>query len=62
MAARDANSNVRAAAADLLNAVREAGYSEPSHIDTVGRQLLDAEPKARGAVIGFPAANLKEVP
>ncbi|PUU79865.1 hypothetical protein B9Z19DRAFT_1124484 [Tuber borchii] len=61
MAARDADTNVRAAAADLLDAVREAGYLEPSDIDTVGRLLFDAEPKVRRAVVGFFVANLKDV-
>ena len=61
MAARDADTNVRAAAADLLDAVREAGYLEPSDIDTVGRLLFDSEPKVRRAVVGFFVANLKDV-
>ncbi|PUU77678.1 STAG domain-domain-containing protein [Tuber borchii] len=34
MTARDADTNVRAAAADLLDAVREAGYLEPSNYTT----------------------------
>ncbi|RPA99901.1 hypothetical protein L873DRAFT_1806070 [Choiromyces venosus 120613-1] len=61
MAARDADTNVRAAAADLLDAVREAGYLEPSDIDTVGRLLFDSEPKVRRAVVGFFVANLNDV-
>ncbi|CUS15499.1 unnamed protein product [Tuber aestivum] len=61
MAARDADTNVRAAAADLLDAVREAGYLEPSDVDTVGRLLFDSEPKVRRAVVGFFVANLKDV-
>ncbi|KAF2736048.1 STAG-domain-containing protein [Polyplosphaeria fusca] len=58
MATRDADSNVRAAAVDLLDVLREAGFLEPDDIDSIGKLIYDAEPKVRNAVVGFFAETV----
>ncbi|KAF2260154.1 STAG-domain-containing protein [Lojkania enalia] len=58
MATRDADSGVRAAAVELLDVLREAGFLEPDDIDSVGKLIFDAEPKVRKAVVGFFAETV----
>jgi cohesin complex subunit SA-1/2 len=58
MATRDAETTVRAAAVELLDILREAGFLEPDDIDSVGKLIFDAEPKVRNAVVGFFAENV----
>jgi cohesin complex subunit SA-1/2 len=58
MATHDAETNVRAAAVELLDILRDAGFLEPNDIDSVGRLVFDTEPKVRKAVIGFFAENI----
>ncbi|KAF2112903.1 STAG domain-containing protein [Lophiotrema nucula] len=58
MATRDAEPSVRAAAVDLLDTLREAGYLEPDDIDSVGKLIFDSEPKVRKAVVGFFAETV----
>ncbi|RPA76532.1 hypothetical protein BJ508DRAFT_183151 [Ascobolus immersus RN42] len=53
MATLDSDVNVRAAAVELLDVIREIGYLEPSDVEEVGKMLFDSEPKVRKAVMGF---------
>ncbi|KAF2652215.1 STAG-domain-containing protein [Lophiostoma macrostomum CBS 122681] len=61
MATHDAETNVRAAAVELLDILREAGFLEPDDVDSVGRLVFDAEPKVRKAVVGFFAETINGV-
>lgn len=61
MATHDAETNVRAAAVQLLDTLREAGFLEPDDVDSVGRLVFDAEPKVRKAVVGFFAETINSV-
>jgi cohesin complex subunit SA-1/2 len=58
IATRDAENNVRAAAVDLLDTLREAGFLEPDDIDSVGKLIFDADAKVRKSVVGFFAENV----
>lgn len=58
IATRDAHTNIRAAAVDLLDTLREAGFLEPDDIDVVGKLIFDSEPKVRKSVVGFFAENV----
>jgi cohesin complex subunit SA-1/2 len=58
IATRDAENNVRAAAVDLLDILREEGFLEPDDIDSVGKLIFDADPKVRKSVVGFFAENV----
>ncbi|KAH6642019.1 STAG domain-containing protein [Boeremia exigua] len=58
IATRDAENNVRAAAVDLLDVLREAGFLEPDDIDSVGKLIFDADAKVRKSVVGFFAENV----
>jgi cohesin complex subunit SA-1/2 len=58
MATHDAEVNVRAAAVDLLDILREAGFLEPDDIDSVGKLIFDSDAKVRRAVVGFFAENV----
>jgi cohesin complex subunit SA-1/2 len=58
MATHDAETNVRAAAVDLLDILREAGFLEPDDIDSVGKLIFDSDAKVRKAVVGFFAENV----
>ncbi|KAL1304196.1 hypothetical protein AAFC00_000619 [Neodothiora populina] len=60
MATRDAEANVRAAAVELLDLLREGGLLEPDDIDAIGRLIFDAEPRVRKAVVGFFAESIKD--
>ncbi|KAF2398810.1 STAG-domain-containing protein [Trichodelitschia bisporula] len=61
MATRDSENSVRAAAVELLNFLRSAGFLEPDDIDAVGRLIFDSEPRVRKAVVGFFAENVKDM-
>ncbi|KAL9594067.1 MAG: hypothetical protein Q9219_007232 [cf. Caloplaca sp. 3 TL-2023] len=61
MALRDAEPNIRAAAVELLDLVRETGLLEPDDIDNVGRLIFDSEPRVRKAVAGFFAENINDL-
>lgn len=58
IATRDAYTNIRASAVELLDTLREAGFLEPDDIDVVGKLIFDSEPKVRKAVVGFFAENV----
>lgn len=58
IATRDAQTNIRAAAVELLDILREAGFLEPDDIDAVGKLIFDSEPKVRKAVVEFFAENI----
>jgi cohesin complex subunit SA-1/2 len=58
MATHDAEVNVRAAAVELLDILREAGFLEPDDIDSVGKLIFDSDAKVRKAVVGFFAENV----
>ncbi|USP81957.1 hypothetical protein yc1106_09231 [Curvularia clavata] len=58
MATHDAEINVRAAAVDLLDTLREAGFLEPDDIDSVGKLIFDSDAKVRKSVVGFFAENV----
>ncbi|PSN65913.1 STAG-domain-containing protein [Corynespora cassiicola Philippines] len=58
IATRDADTSVRAAAVDLLDILREAGFLEPDDIDAVGKLIFDAETRVRKSVVGFFAENV----
>lgn len=61
MSTRDAEPNVRAAAVELLDTLREAGLLEPDDVDSVGRLIFDSEPRVRKAVVGFFAQNINDL-
>lgn len=61
MATRDSEPNVRAAAVDLLDTLRELGLLEPDDIDSVGALIFDSEPRVRKAVVRFFAANVEDL-
>ncbi|KAF1837770.1 STAG-domain-containing protein [Decorospora gaudefroyi] len=58
MATLDAEINVRTAAIDLLDILREAGFLEPDDIDSVGKLIFVSDAKVRKAVVGFFAENV----
>lgn len=58
IATHDAENNVRAAAVDLLDVLREAGFLEPDDIDSVGKLIFDSDAKVRKSVVGFFAENV----
>ena len=60
MAARDADSTIRALAIELLDMIRELGLIEPDDIDTVGKLIFDTDPKVRKAVAPFFAATVAD--
>ncbi|KAI8932044.1 hypothetical protein NX059_010937 [Plenodomus lindquistii] len=58
IATQDAENNVRAAAVELLDILREAGFLEPDDIDSVGKLIFDSDAKVRKSVVGFFAENV----
>lgn len=58
MATHDAENHVRAAAVELLDILREAGFLEPDDIDSVGKLIFDSDAKVRKSVVGFFAENV----
>lgn len=61
MAVRDAEISVRAAAVELSDLIRDAGLLEPDDIDSIGRLVLDNEPRVRKAAGGFFVANIQDI-
>lgn len=61
MAMRDAEPNIRAAAIELLDLIRETGLLEPDDIDNVGRLVFDSDQKVRKAVAGFFGENINDL-
>jgi cohesin complex subunit SA-1/2 len=61
IAARDAEPTVRASAVELIDKIREVGMLEPDDIDVIGKLIFDAEPMVRKALVGFFAANIKDL-
>lgn len=61
MATRDADTSVRSATVELLDAIREVGFLEPADIETIGRLLFDSEQKVRRAVVGFFVENINDL-
>ncbi|KAL9112506.1 MAG: hypothetical protein Q9187_007767, partial [Circinaria calcarea] len=61
MAARDAESTIRASAIELLDLIRSVGLLEPDDVDTVGKLIFDNEPRVRKAVAGFFAENINDM-
>jgi cohesin complex subunit SA-1/2 len=57
MATRDSDPDVRAAAVELVNIIRETGMLEPDDIDAICKLIFDSEPKVRKAVVKFFAAS-----
>jgi len=60
MGARDADVNVRVEAIELLDSLRDAELLEPDEVDTVGRLILDNEPRVRKAVARFFVSNIED--
>lgn len=60
MGARDADVNVRVEAIELLDNLRDAELLEPDEVDTVGRLILDNEPRVRKAVARFFVSNIED--
>ncbi|KAI5300063.1 hypothetical protein KEM56_002764, partial [Ascosphaera pollenicola] len=61
MALRDAETDVRASAVELLDLIREAGFLEPDDVDAVGRLVFDSEAKVRKAAGKFFVENIEDV-
>ncbi|KAJ5980774.1 hypothetical protein N7481_008072 [Penicillium waksmanii] len=60
IAVQDADLNVRVAAIELLNHLRDGGFLEPSDVDAIGRLVLDLDPRIRKAAGGFFVANVQD--
>jgi cohesin complex subunit SA-1/2 len=60
MAERDSEPSVRAAAIELLDVLREAGFLEPTELDSIGKLVFDTEPRVRKAVVNFFAELVNE--
>ncbi|KAK4979533.1 cohesin complex subunit [Elasticomyces elasticus] len=61
MGTKDAETQVRASAVELLDSLREVGLLEPDDIDTVGRLIFDTEPRVRKAVVGFFSETINDL-
>ncbi|KAI5286844.1 hypothetical protein KEM52_001843, partial [Ascosphaera acerosa] len=61
MALRDAETDVRACAVELLSLIRDAGFLEPDDVDAVGRLVFDAEARVRKAAGRFFVDNIRDV-
>lgn len=60
IAIQDADVNVRLAAIELLNHLREGGLLEPEDIDAIGRLVFDIESKVRRTAGQFFVANVQD--
>lgn len=60
IASQDADLNVRVAAIELLNHLRDGGFLEPSDVDAIGRLVLDLDPRIRKAAGNFFVANVQD--
>jgi len=61
IASQDAEGNVRAAALDLLELLRDKGLLEPDDIDTIGNLVFDVDARVRKAVVAFFVASVDEM-
>lgn len=61
MASQDAELNVRVAAIEMLDLIREQGLLEPTDIDQIARLIFDTTPRIRKAVAGFFAENVNDL-
>ncbi|KZZ91620.1 mitotic cohesin complex [Ascosphaera apis ARSEF 7405] len=61
MALRDAETDVRSSAVELLDLIRKAGLLEPEDVDAVGRLVFDSEAKVRKAAGKFFVENIEDV-
>lgn len=61
IASQDAEGNVRAAALDLLELLRDKGLLEPDDIDTIGNLIFDVDARVRKAVVAFFVASVDEM-
>lgn len=60
IASQDADANVRVAAIELLNHLREGGLLEPEDIDAIGRLVFDIDPRVRKTAGQFFVANVQD--
>lgn len=60
MGASDADVSVRVEAIELLDRLRDAELLEPDEVETVGRLILDNEPRVRKAVGRFFVSNIED--
>jgi cohesin complex subunit SA-1/2 len=60
IAAQDADINVRVAAIELLNHLREGGLLEPDDIDAIGKLVFDIDPRIRKTAGRFFVANVQD--
>jgi cohesin complex subunit SA-1/2 len=61
MAARDAESGVRAETIELLDRLRDAELLEPDDIDTIGQLVFDTDQRVRKAVARFFVSNIEDL-
>lgn len=61
MGAGDADVNVRVEVIELLDRLRDAELLEPDEVETVGRLILDNEPRVRKAVGRFFVSNIEDL-
>ncbi|KAL9583931.1 MAG: hypothetical protein Q9212_002429, partial [Teloschistes hypoglaucus] len=61
MANQDSELNVRVAAVEMLDLIREQGLLEPTDIDQIARLIFDTTPRIRKAVAGFFAENVRDL-
>lgn len=61
IAVKDADPSVRAAAVELADSIRMAGFLEPDDIDSIGKLIFDTEPRVRTALVSFFAENIKDL-
>ncbi|KAJ5690554.1 hypothetical protein N7462_004946 [Penicillium macrosclerotiorum] len=60
IATHDTEINVRVAAIELLNHLREGGLLEPDDIDAIGRLVFDVDPRIRKAAGQFFVSNVQD--
>ena len=61
IAVQDSEPSVRAAAVQLADSIRKAGFLEPDDIDSIGKLIFDTEPRVRKALVNFFAANVQDL-
>ncbi|CAG8975381.1 hypothetical protein HYALB_00009522 [Hymenoscyphus albidus] len=61
MAVQDSDAAVRSLMVAIMDMIQDKGLLEPNDIDVVGRLIFDSEPKVRKALVGFFAANMKDL-
>ena len=60
IATRDAESNCRISAVELLDIMRDKGLLEPNDIDTLGKLMFDQEPRVRKTFVPFFVASVED--